>query len=244
MTPERERDAATAEVGRGAESRTRGVLARFETVHALCLLAAAGLALGARDVRIVAVAGAVSLLVFVLRAHGRWTESGNFGAANTITLARVGGVFVFSWLGARAASPPGALLVLALFALDGVDGWVARRTHTASAFGARLDTECDAWMVLVASLVLQLAGRLGPFILVAGLLRYLYVLALAIVPGARGDEPPSRTGRWAFSLLVASLCASLWPLGPWHAPVAMLAVALLCASFARSVVWSWGPVPK
>lgn len=229
---------------RGADARPRGAAARFETVHAVCMLAAGGLTLVARDVRVVAVAGAVSLAAFVLGARGRWTASGRFGAANTVTLVRVVGVFAFGWLGAKAASPEGALLVLALFALDGLDGWIARRTRTASAFGERLDTECDAWMVLVVSLALFLAGRLGAFVLVAGLLRYLYVLALAVVPSERGDEPPSRTGRWAFSFLMLSLCASLWPLGPWHVPLAMLAIALLCASFARSVVWSWGPVRK
>lgn len=229
---------------RGAVARTRGAVARLETAHAVCMLVVAALALVVRDVRVVAVAGAASLLAFVFGARGRWTATGRFGAANTITLVRMGGVLAFGWLGEAAASPVGALLVLSLFALDGLDGWIARRTSSASAFGARLDTECDAWMVLVASLVLFLAGRLGAFILAAGLLRYLYVVALVLVPRARGDEPPSRSGRWAFSFLMVSLCASLWPLGPWHTPLAMLALALLCASFARSVVWSWAPVRK
>ena len=42
-------------------------------------------------------------------------------------------------------------LAVAALALDAVDGWVARRTRTASAFGARFDGEVDAFLILVLS---------------------------------------------------------------------------------------------
>ena len=219
-------------------------LAIVERAHAAAMLLAAGLSLGTHDVRATAVVGAGALLLYVVEARGRWTPSGAFGAANTVTLVRAALVFAFACLGARAAGPLGSALVLAAFGLDGVDGWLARREQNASPFGTRLDTECDAWTVLVAALVLYLSARLGWFVLIAGLLRYAYVLLLALWPRNRGAEPPSRTGRWAFSLLMVSLCASLWPFGSWHVPLAMLATGLLCLSFVRSVVWSLGAVAK
>ena len=46
-------------------------------------------------------------------------------------------------------------------ALDGVDGWVARRTRTASAFGARFDMETDALLILVLSALVWRVGKAG-----------------------------------------------------------------------------------
>ena len=51
------------------------------------------------------------------------------------------------------------LTVVAL-ALDAVDGWVARRTRTASALGARFDGEVDAFLILVLSVYVAPLGRL------------------------------------------------------------------------------------
>ena len=44
-----------------------------------------------------------------------------------------------------------AIVVLSTLALvlDVVDGWVARRTRTSTAFGARFDGEVDAFLILV-----------------------------------------------------------------------------------------------
>ena len=60
--------------------------------------------------------------------------------------------------------PVAMLVALATVALvlDYVDGWVARRTASASALGARLDGEVDAFLILVLSVyVAPSAGRVG-----------------------------------------------------------------------------------
>ena len=49
--------------------------------------------------------------------------------------------------------------------LDGVDGWVARRTGTASAFGMRFDMETDAALILVLAILAWRYGKAGPWIL-------------------------------------------------------------------------------
>ena len=49
-------------------------------------------------------------------------------------------------------------LAIPALALDAVDGWVARRTHTESELGARFDMEVDAFLLLVARR-LRRAGR-------------------------------------------------------------------------------------
>ena len=46
--------------------------------------------------------------------------------------------------------------------LDAVDGWLARRTRTATELGARFDMEVDAFLILALSVfVSRAAGRAG-----------------------------------------------------------------------------------
>jgi phosphatidylglycerophosphate synthase len=49
--------------------------------------------------------------------------------------------------------------------MDGVDGWVARRTGTASAFGARFDMETDALLILVLSVLVWQHDKAGAWVL-------------------------------------------------------------------------------
>ncbi len=140
----------------------------------------------------------------------------------------------------RELGPRASLLVFVILALDGLDGWIARHApKTASAFGARLDMEADALLVLVAGLKLAEVGRLGSWIIVPGLLRYLYAAALSLIP-ALHEAPRSSIGRVLAGLMMASLAVSTWPVEPVHGPLAAVATALLLASFVRSV-WQSRP---
>ena len=115
------------------------------------------------------------------------------GPADVVTLARaslVGGVtaLVADRLGGDGY--PVATLVLlssVALALDGVDGWVARRTRTVSALGARFDMEVDAFLVLVLSA--HVAVLVTPWALVIGLMRYVFVVATWLLPWLSGALP-------------------------------------------------------
>src|SRR5690606_31188744 len=140
--------------------------------------------------------------------RGRWTPQGRFGPANVVTLARLAGMFALPFV------PPPMIVVagfgLALLALDGVDGWVARRTATSGEFGAFLDQECDAFFLLLLCLLLyRLPGGLGPWVLAPGLLRYLFVLYVRIARPPLRKEPRSRRAMWVFVLTVLSLLLCL-----------------------------------
>jgi len=203
---------------------------RWTTWHSLAMLLCALASWCLGDVRALAIAGALSLVVLLVLGASRWTETRTLGAANAITLVRVVLVVAIAWV---PAGPVAALVVLSVLALDGLDGWMARHFRTASAFGAKFDMETDALLVAVVCLKLGIEGRLGPWILVPGLLRYAYALGIRVVM-VRAEAPRSQFGRYVFVVLVLCLALSLWPIEPIHRPLSMLVTALTVYSFARS----------
>ena len=68
-------------------------------------------------------------------------------------------------------------LAILTSALDGVDGWLARRSTLASAFGARFDMETDALLIMVLSALAWRWDRAGAWVLACGLMRYAFVAA-------------------------------------------------------------------
>src|SRR2546430_9480640 len=78
------------------------------------------------------------------------------GPADRVTLIRAtlaGGVAALTVESFNRPVPVAVLVALTVvaLALDAVDGQVARRTGTASAFGARFDTGVDPFLLLVLS---------------------------------------------------------------------------------------------
>jgi phosphatidylglycerophosphate synthase len=108
-----------------------------------------------------------------------------FGPADLVTLTRsvlVAAVVAMTAATGHAPGPVWPLVLVASVALamDAVDGRVARRTGTASEFGARFDMEVDAFLILVLSAFV--ATRLGWWVLAIGAMRYLFVAAGRVWP--------------------------------------------------------------
>ena len=111
-------------------------------------------------------------------------EPTGFGLPNWVTFCRllmaafIGGLAApgaaSGTLDAREAWIWCAVAVIAL-ALDGLDGWLARRLKRETPFGARFDMETDAFLMLVLSLLVWLMGKAGPWVLAIGLMRYVFV---------------------------------------------------------------------
>ncbi|MFF8833316.1 CDP-alcohol phosphatidyltransferase family protein [Streptomyces sp. NPDC015131] len=173
-----------------------------------------------------------------------WPGAAPFGPANAVTLTRAalaGGVTALVADACAGRAPGGVLVALTAVALvlDAVDGRVARRTGTATAFGARFDMEADAFLILVLSVCVALS--LGGWVLAIGAMRYAFVAAARVLPWLNGALPPS-TARKAVAaaqgtaLLVAA--SGLLPRPAAYAVVAT-ALALLVWSFGRDVRWLW-----
>jgi phosphatidylglycerophosphate synthase len=208
------------------------------TAGALAALPFAGSLAPAAGLLALALTGAVVLdRLAAFHPHPR------FGLGNGVTVVRAGGTAVFVALAVEPGLVAGGAawaafgLALALLALDGLDGWLARRQGLVSAFGARFDMEVDALFILaLAGLALGL-GKAGPWVLAIGLMRYAFVAAGRFVPALAAPLPPSERRRAVCALQIGVLALLLAP--PLAPPVsewlAAAALAALGLSFAADV---------
>lgn len=166
------------------------------------------------------------------------------GPADLVTLARAGlaggvAALVVDALAGGGSIP--ALVALAAFALvlDGVDGWLARRTGTASELGARFDMEVDAFLILTLSVLV--ASTVAPWALAIGLARYAYVSAGFVAPWLRHPVPPRYWRKVVAAIQGIVLTVAAGEVLPRPAVLVALAIALLllAESFGRDVVWLW-----
>jgi len=138
----------------------------------------------------------------------------------------------------RGTAPLVAVAGTAL-ALDTVDGWVARRTGTASALGARFDMEVDALLILVLSV--QVARAAGWWVLTIGLARYAVLAAAVVAPWLRAGVAPRRWRKMVAAVQGVVLTVAVSGLLPAWSTTVSLAVAawLLGVSFLTEVAELW-----
>ena len=179
----------------------------------------------------------IAALVLICWQHGP------LGWANRVTLLRgvliavvAAGLWVplspvghWQWLG----------VALVALLLDGMDGWVARRTDSQTAFGARFDMELDAFLIVLLCLGLVFKTSIGHWVLLIGIMRYAFVVA--------GWRYTWLQDRLFESLRRKAVCvwqiaALLLALTPWTAEVttqllALSALVLLVYSFSVDTFW-------
>lgn len=182
------------------------------------------------------------------RTPGESLRTG-LGPANRVTLLRAALVVAVAGLVLRPPTLDDSaywwviLLSAMALVLDGVDGRVARRTETSTAFGARFDMELDAFLMLTLSLLVWMGGRLGPWVIAIGALRYLFVAAAIVVPSLRRELPPSQRRKTVCVVQGVALLVCLGPIVPSQlaAGAAAAALALLVYSFGVDVWWLLSP---
>jgi phosphatidylglycerophosphate synthase len=180
----------------------------------------------------------------------RHSRARSFGVADVVTLFRGLGVCFLAGLALQALTGDlarhGVLAMIIMgmlcLTLDGVDGRVARARGETSAFGARFDVETDAAMLVVLSVAVAGLGIAGWWVLAIGTMRYGYVAISLVVPALRTPLPYRYSGKViAVAQAVALLAALAFRLAHgehWLSNTfLLLALASLCWSFARSVIW-------
>lgn len=185
----------------------------------------------------------VPALVFYHRCGAAGHAS--LGAANVVTMLRASLVaWLLSMPLALGAGPPSdpvlwlAVVVAAVAAaLDGLDGYLARRQGIASSFGARFDVETDAMLLLALCVGLWLFDRTGVWIMIVAAMRYLFVAAAWVWPWLAEPLPYSQRRRAICALQMVVLIAALAPVLPSAVAttVTSLAAAALVLSFAADV---------
>lgn len=167
------------------------------------------------------------------------------GPANWVTMLRTTLVALVSALVLEVPAPSvatTAVVVASVAAsLDGWDGWLARRTHMASAFGARFDMEIDALLILILGVFAWRYDKAGAWILLSGALRYIFVAAGWGLGWLRQALPPSTRRKAVCVIQIVGLIVAIAPLvgRPLSAAVGAITLALLGWSFAVDVLWLW-----
>jgi phosphatidylglycerophosphate synthase len=231
-------------VGTTAESLVRGRGRAGSPVPGALLAAGLSAALvhGLAGVLAEPPAVVVGLAVFlagsalVLAALPRSYPHAEFGAANAVTLLRLA---LASVLVALLAEPGGArpwgvptIAAIAL-ALDGVDGWLARRSGLVSRFGARFDMEVDCVLALTLALLVLDSGRVGVWVVALGLPRYAFWVASRVAPWMAGPLPERRSRKVVCVLQIAVLIALTTPV------LDATEATVLAAGTLALVLWSF-----
>ncbi|TQM19807.1 CDP-alcohol phosphatidyltransferase family protein [Microbacterium kyungheense] len=165
-----------------------------------------------------------------------------FGAANAVTASRSALVGVATALVVSAFADGGdtgllVTIVAVALALDGVDGYVARRTGSVSELGGRFDMEVDAFLLLVLSV--HDARFVGWWVLSIGLMRYAFVAAAWLWPFFARTLPYRywrKVVTAACGVALTVVAAQLLP-AVANVVLAAAALALLVESFGRDVLW-------
>ena len=166
------------------------------------------------------------------------------GPADWVTLARATLAVGVAALVADSFDRPAPVALLVTLTtvalvLDAVDGWIVRRTGTASALGARFDGEVDAFLILVLSV--YVARSAGAWVLAIGAARYAFLAAGWLLPWMRAPLPPRYWRKVVAAtqgIVLAIAAADVLPLALTQAAL-VVALALLAESFGRDVWWLW-----
>ena len=219
-----------------------GVLALC-AVAALAGLARQVLALGHAYPLTATIVLAVVVVEMTLRINERNHPFAEFGLANAVTLARATlVVLVTAAIGERPVpeiASVAAAAAVAVTLMDGVDGWMARRSRMASRFGARFDMEIDALLILALAILTWQHGKAGAWVVLSGLLRYGFVAAGWLLPRMRQPLPDSRRRQTICVVQLAGLIIALEPFvaAPASGLIAAVALAVLLYSFAIDTAW-------
>ncbi|WP_410785239.1 CDP-alcohol phosphatidyltransferase family protein [Kribbella sp. C-35] len=217
-----------------------GPLAGFACLLVLLgvLAATTGLDVAGWSTGVACGAGLAALVARSMARHRR----DRLGPADKVTLARavlacgVAALTADSFGGRAPVAILVALATVGLF-LDGVDGKVARRTGTVSAFGARFDMEVDSFLVMVLSV--YVAQTMGWWVIAFGAARYVFVAAGWALPWLRGSLPPRYWAKVVAAIVGIALTVAAARILPDAVTTVVLVIALglLAESFGRH---TWG----
>ncbi|WP_431281605.1 CDP-alcohol phosphatidyltransferase family protein [Humitalea sp. 24SJ18S-53] len=160
----------------------------------------------------------------------RIEEAGPFTLANLITLARLCAVPATVWLVLKHEYQAAFLLFVAAGISDGIDGWLARRSHTRSALGAVLDPLADKSLLVSMYVTLALTGALPDWLAILVVFRDVLIVGGVLVLTWAGSRPqinPIRSSKANTVAQIALVAATL----------AMMAYGMPPPAVTTALVW-------
>ncbi|MDX1476593.1 MAG: CDP-alcohol phosphatidyltransferase family protein [Saprospiraceae bacterium] len=210
---------------------------RWNEIHAILMLAAAmvAIAVGTPDPMLIMAVGSFALLFAMGYRHIAHLKPWG-GLANWVTMFRLIALLLVVWQAARLDAVIFVAACVLIIAGDGIDGYLARKYHQETPFGAALDLEVDALFAALIALLAWQWYNVGIWVLVAGLLRYGFVILLLVLGWNQRPKVHLREGKTiAVLFFLALLTPFLLPLAVswWILLVASLAIIY---SFVREFV--------
>lgn len=161
---------------------------------------------------------------------------------NALTVLRIALVplFAFALLHDGGHTVGGRMAALAVFVLaavtDKVDGWLARRYGQVTDLGKMLDPIADKLLIGTALVLLSWLGELPWWVTAVVLIRELGITVMRFFLLRYVVLPASRGGKLKTALQSAAIGLFLLPWWTLPAPVAWVAVAVMAAAVAVTVL--------
>jgi len=183
-----------------------------------------------------------SLLSFIYFYYKHWQVAGSFRfayePANLVSGFRLFGlVFLFGFYELFAFRQI-AVLTLLILILDGLDGYLARKYNTASDFGAYLDMETDAFFVMALTYLIVQLDLMPLWVIVLGLIRYIYFLLIRWWKPPERKERRSFLGQFIAVFLMGSLVSCFLLPKEWYTIAMNVAGILIAYSFGRDFLFT------
>ncbi len=218
---------------RPIENRAR--IESWNSVHAIAMIGVTICALYLRNLNYLIIVGLVSFGIFMIQNRATLGSLKPFaGYANWISLFRLlllSALFIFG--------VPHFLFVVGLIlvvCLDGLDGWMARKFDHSSLFGQYFDMEIDAFFVLLMCSWYYLFHDLGFWILLPGLLRYLYKFGIDLFPKPDFEESKKSYASTIAGIFFVSLLLGLVLEGGMREVNLAIGAILIVFSFSVSTI--------
>lgn len=178
---------------------------------------------------------ASSFVMFIVGHQSLLVSMKPFGGlANWVTLFRLLGIFWIVGNYAIVSEFTTGIVALVVVVLDGVDGYLARKTNTATEFGAFFDMETDAFFCAIMTFIIYKLHPELNWLLIPGLLRYFYVVLIKTLRMHDIKERGHKLGKWFAVLFFMSLIAPFLTTKEVYEPLLLFSSVLIVYSFSYS----------
>ena len=186
-------------------------LFHWSTIHSVLIMAGTYLCFYWGKTTPIVFIGVLSFTALILLAHPQFTPQRGFGIANFLTLSRLIIQLFLTFYALELHNYLIAGFGFFILLYDGVDGKVAKNRNESSEFGEYFDKETDALFLLSLCLISIFKEIFGIWVIILGLLRYLFGLFLFIQRKKATKERRSKIGRYIYVITIVALLSSFLP---------------------------------